>query len=291
MPGVIQNIEDHLEYFYKILKLANIYRLEHEHIGFKIIKVLIRLIIFDTFVVLLGLYYFRIKDVVDFADNSAAQFSTTAILIKSYIIICNSKKIDKIFMNLKDIFEFFNESQKPFGDCILKRLQWVRRIWKKFSLISSQAVIIGLIVTIWNNSKPPYTLQYKINTLSLFEFENSYRNFLITEFYVFIAAFVTLLLAIATDCLPVLFFSLAAGLFEELGEKIKSIKIQFKAKAEDVEEEIVKELKSCIQIYAKLNTLIADIQDFISPIISVQVVASTLIVCMIAYTVSMVCYL
>jgi hypothetical protein len=116
-------------------------------------------------------------------------------------------------------------------------------------------------------------------------------NFVITDIYAYISALFASTSAVAMDFLAVFFFSIGAGLLEELTTKIESIEMEISDEENSKKahgDRTVDELKKCILVHSKIKKFLISAQNLVSPIIFIQVVISIAVICMTCYTISMV---
>lgn len=294
----LKNIED----CYFIFKIVGIFRPKNVHIVHLIYGFILRFFFIDIFLVLQTLYFSRVKNIIDFADLLSMQLTWISIASKSYIVIWQFEKVARVVENLREVLNFASSDQKSFGFFISKRMKSIRKVFIIYWITCPFTVVLGAIAAVLIANEPPYQLHYKLYPLWFFNYEQNYIIFLIFEIFEVIGPVIAATTAVAMDFLGVFFFSAGAGLLEELAKRIDHIAMNkqsdFNKKKKNLmsrnkeerfdEENMYFELRKCIEIHAKIKLFLSEAQDLCSPIIFIQVVISTAVICMTCYTISMV---
>lgn len=289
-----------LKYFYNLLQITGVYSPKNNRLWQKIYGAVAQLVFLDLFVFGESLYFFRIDNIIEFAGQAVTQLPGLAVSIKCKIARFQIVRIRKFLDDLQEFVESCQENQNDFGVHVEAQMQKLRKILGIFWISGMLAFTTGLVLTLLNSTEPPYKPQYKVYAFSFFNFEENYGYFLITEIYVYIAACFACTSDIATTSLPVLLLGIESGLLGELGDRIEAMKVEFKGRMtfrnrfslqelEKIHEDgTLLELKKCIQIHQKIKAFVAESQHLVSALIFVQVMASTIILCMCIYMISLV---
>lgn len=285
---------------FKIYKILGIYRPEGVHIGHRIYGFFSRLIFIDIYLLLQTIYFYKVKNIIDFADLLSMQLTWISIASKSYVVIFRFKTLQQVLADLRELLEFASENQINFGHFIRKRMNRIRKVFIIYWSTCPFTINLAFIAAILDAKVPPYMTHYKLYAPSFFNFEQNYFYFIIAEFYANIGAEFAATTAVVMDFLGVFFFSMGAGLLEELAARIAEIETEFKEKMTNEnrlkfhgirskhEDKSIQELKKCIIIHSKIKKFLISAQNLVSPIIFIQVVISTAVICMTCYTISMV---
>jgi len=285
---------------FKIYKILGIYRPKGVHVGHKIYGFIVRLIFIDIYLLLQTIYFYKVKNIIDFADLLSMQLTWISIASKSYIVIFRFEALQEVIADLRELLVFASENQVNFGDFIKKRMDRIRKVFIIYWSTCPFTINLAFIGAIMDAKVPPYMTHYKLYAPPFFNFEQNYFYFLIAELYANIGAEFAATTAVVMDFLGVFFFSMGAGLLEELAARIAEIetelkenmtkenRLQFHDNERKHEDRTVQELKKCIIIHAKIKKFLIAAQNFVSPIIIIQVIISTAVICMTCYTISMV---
>ncbi|KAL7016822.1 hypothetical protein ACKWTF_010149 [Chironomus riparius] len=284
---------------FKIYKILGIYRPKGVHIGHRIYGFFSRLIFIDIYLLLQTIYFYKVKNIIDFADLLSMQLTWISIASKSYIVIFKFEALEEVLADLRELLVFASENQVNFGRFIKKRMDRIRRVFIIYWSTCPFTINLAFIAAIMDAKVPPYMTHYKLYAPPFFNFEQNYFYFIIAEFYANIGAEFAASTAVVMDFLGVFFFSMGAALLEELAARIAEIETELKDKMtienrikfhnieSKHEERTVQELKKCIIIHARIKKFLISAQNLVSPIIFIQVVISTAVICMTCYTISM----
>ncbi|KAL7016824.1 hypothetical protein ACKWTF_010150 [Chironomus riparius] len=217
------------------------------------------------------------------------QLTYVGIAAKSYYVIFNFGTIVEVVSGLRELLIFASEYQINFGDFIKKRMKNIRKVFVIYWSTCPTSITLAFIMAMKDAQSAPFMTQYKIYSPPFFNFEENYFYFVITEIYANISAQFASTSAVAMDFLAVFFFSIGAGLLEELAARIEFIETEIR---EEVTVKIhegttIDELNKCILIHTKIKKFLISAQNLVSPIIFIQVVISTAVICTTCYTISM----
>jgi len=280
---------ENLDSCFKIFKIVGIYRPKGVYVGHRIYGFISRLILIDIFLILQTIYFYRVKNIIDFADLVSMQLTYVAIAAKSYYVIHNFDTVVEVVSELRELLIFASEYQMNFGVFIEKRMKNIRKVFLIYWSTCPTSITLAFVIAMKDAQFPPFMTQYKIYSPSFFNFEENYFYFVITEIYAYISANFASTSAVAMDFLAVFFFSMGAGLLEELADRIEFIETELSdKKAAGHDDRTIDELNKCIIIHAKIKKFLTAAQNFVSLIIFIQVVISTAVICMTCYTISMV---
>ncbi|XP_070491031.1 odorant receptor 94b-like [Chironomus tepperi] len=218
---------------------------------------------------------------------------------KFYAVMQNMNAKHDIFADLRDLLEVASKNQIKFGHFMKKRMKKLKIVFFIYWSTCPFTINLAFITAIMAAKEPPYMTHYKLYAPPFFNFEQNYSYFILAELYAKIGAEFAASTAVILDFLGCFFFSMGAGLLEELGARIANIETELKEKItienglmyhkteKEHDNETVKELKKCIIIHAKIKKFLEAAQSLVSPIIYIQVVISTAVICMTCYTISM----
>jgi hypothetical protein len=170
-------VEDYLSNIkscFKIYKIVGIYRPLGVHIAHKVYGFISRLILIDIFLILQTIYFFRVNNIIDFADLLSMQLTYVGIASKSYYVINNFHKIVEVVSELRDLLTFASQFQINFGDCIKKRMKSIRKVFLIYWSTCPTSITLAFIISLKDAQSPPFMTLYKIYAPPFFNFEENY---------------------------------------------------------------------------------------------------------------------
>lgn len=289
---------------FNVFKIIGIYRPKGVHIGHKIYGNIFRFVVIDLFLLFEFLEFSKVKNIFEFADLLSVFLSTFTAMIKSYILSWKFEEIENFIDELKKLLIFAEKNRNNFGNHIEKRMIWIRKVFIIFWMSCPLTIVTASITSMLFIKDAPYQPPYRQFQPKFFDFYHNYSYFLIMCVYQIFPTTFAATTSVAAEFLSVYFFSISAGLFEELSDRFSDIKMEISKNPKlkmikenpqkegttemDHDEMTMKELKHCIEIHIKLKEFIPKAQKLVSPLIFVQVMSNTTVICMICYTISMV---
>jgi hypothetical protein len=145
---------------------------------------------------------------------------------------------------------------------------------------------------------PPYSVPYILWTP--FDHKNNVLGFAIMLIYLTLSPLVVSGICVICDMLPIFFMAVVCGLYEELRENVDAIDTEMDMEMTQENKLFVnkimknhhpttsEKLKKCIEDHKKILIIIKKTQNLFSTSIFTQIVASCIVMCTAAYSVSMV---
>jgi hypothetical protein len=203
--------------------------------------------------------------------------------------------------DLKALINLTSKSNQSFG---IKVEQKMKSFSKQFLLylystyFSVNVTAIQFAINAFRHGKPfsvPYMMWMP------FDYESSVLGISFTLIFQYLSPSFYCVVCVSTDMLPAYFFSAIAGMFEELEHRISQIDTELieilpqnehhRRKPnilQNHDQKLKKEFKSWIEIHKKLLKLTEKAQQMFSPMILVQTLLSSIVLCTTAYSMSVV---
>ena len=185
-----------------------------------------------------------------------------------------------------------------------KRINFIKKIYLVYYITGMASITTSAFLNIILSSDP-YQLFFKLYIPKTFDCEHNFKHFaFFMIFQLFTMVFGTTALY-SIDFMTNYFFGMGAGLLEELADRLSAIEIEIDRETRtkllkeknliqvmefkmNHEKKTVEELNYCIEIHTRIKEYFLNVQNIASPMIFVQVICNTTIICMTCYTLSMV---
>ncbi len=245
----------------------------------------------DLSLFLQTVYLINAKDIEMISDVLSIYLTCIGLVTKTTVVIYHFKDIQNLIDESKQLILHFEKEFSQFASKLRPRMK-KSKIVSCFCFLScvlslSSALFLG------PSFKAPYRIPFAL--WSPVEYENSFSIFLLLWLLEFFSSVFPSIVVIAADMLVVNFFSLAAGLLEELADFIKTIDTKLPIGKQNLIGAIdwhdannLKELKKCIEIHSRIKKIIFASQKIFSIMIFAQFVISSITVCTTAYMTSLV---
>ena len=285
------NPSDFFRFPFKIFKFFGLWQEKNSSWPYRIHGGLVNLFQIQLFTLFHFFYLFHFENIFDLTDCIATFFTNFGEVFKSISFVIKLQDIKKLVHALEDLLSEFRNIKSC--DKILKRLKFVRIVFKVFFVSAFATCALAGLVPIFNMKD--HTLAYRMY-FPYIDYKNNDTWFITLALYQMLPITASVMI-ITIDCLPVFFMAYAIGMLEELSDRFATIRVrptvaQITADPTLVKpqnnEEDLKELLKCIQIHQAIRNLITDVQEIFSFVIFVQGLISSLIFCTLAFMLSLV---
>jgi hypothetical protein len=200
--------------------------------------------------------------------------SGTCVIFKTIHYMKFSKPIEKLYENLKDIFNsrFFNDQNIDDCESLKKEIRDIVIIFKIFIFSSFSSVTIFFLTFFVQGLV--YDVMYPFDITNWIGFWIAVVHQSFTSIYV--VPLVTCL-----DSLPVLFIGYATGIMNELAKRLES-----SGSLCDDDDKL--HLEKCIEVHKQMKELVIEIQNNFSGILFIQGFISSTTICSNIFLASMV---
>ena len=288
------NPSDFFRLPFKIFEFFGLWQEKNSSWPYRVYGGLVNLFQVQLFTLFHFFYLFHFENIFDLTDCIATFFTNFGEIFKTINFVVKLQDIKKLVQTLEDLLSEFKNIKSC--DRILKRLKFVRLVFKVFLVSGIATCTLAGLVPIFNIKD--HTLAYRMH-FPYIDYKNNDTWFIILALFQMVPVSASVMI-LTLDCLPVFFMAYAIGLLEELSERFATIRVrptvaQITADPTLVKPqnnvEDLKELLKCIQIHQKIKNLITDVQEIFSFVIFVQGLMSSLIFCTLAFMLSLVRFL
>jgi hypothetical protein len=249
--------------------------------------------VIECYVICQFVYAINADNLADTVDALGYCITNITVALQSVNFFIRVRRFEKILESLNSLLEFSATSWHKERVHIKQEVAFAFKVYKVFWGTAVTTCIIGGFV--------PFTaheLPYK----GWFPFDTSYGGigFWIASVYMVLnTTFPIAAICISLDILPVILMSFAIGLIRELEARLSEIgatktmkvvragtsrEIFVKPSSETCQNRLVK----CLEIHKKIIKLVDEIHDNFSTAILIQGLMSSVIICMCAFTMSVV---
>lgn len=295
MEANFEKLDESLKVLQKMQWLTGINHRSLISIREKVLRFIFR----ELFLFFVTLFYYRVQSLLEFAEHSVMAFILYGVYAKQQVMIVTFDEVEDVLDDCRDILKFCRQNQIQISVSFRNGILTVRKQLKIFWFSCFMTIFAGTCFSLVTAQNVPYRT-YIMVQIPFFEFNQNYTYYVVTELYVFIGCFFSVATEVATISFPVLLISLGALLYDELGKVIKNIEVEFSINKNQRnrrysyltekkhEEKVIRELKLCIEFHKRIKDLLRKVQVTASPIIFAQVMASSIIFCMLTFTISIV---
>lgn len=251
---------------------------------YKFYGICVHFFLIDLFTACQLFYAFNARNLNDLTDTLTTSCSYFVGLIKTARFILQVNQIMDLIDELNKIIEHMQAVEETEMPRLRARVEQAKTMFQLFWGSCVAAATVGTLLPLsayLSNPYPPYYIPYK--SWSPFNHENNFYSFLGVSIFESLDGLVFVQMVAAADILPVFFFNTAAGLIEELGDRLSSIRENVSESSGD---ENLKLLENYIEIHIEIKAYLRRSQTIFSPMIFTQVSISLVILCTIAYTLS-----
>lgn len=293
MSSISEIFDEKLSEIFKLFSFIGIYRPNLVPLSQK----LFRIIFVEFFLLLMALFYLRIQSLLEFAEHSVVVFICYGVYIKLLVLTWRFDEVINILENVRELLVICNERNREFASLFQTRMSKIKKMLTIYCSSMISAVVLGAVVSLINAQKVPYKTHIRVYTPFSIH-EQSFLYCLFAEFWIFIGCCLEAAIEIATVIPPVLLISLGSMFYDELGKMVKKIEVDLNIKKsqrnrlyyhvieKNHEENVIMELKRCIEIHKTIKELLKKVQITAPPIIFAQIVTSSVIFCMLTFTIS-----
>lgn len=226
----------------------------------------------------MALYKEAVGNLVTFIDVIGVLTAFSALVMKAVNFKLKIEKIKESIKTLELLLEFSADERWKYREKVKARVGFAYKAYKAFLFSAFLTCGLAFLVPVFTHELP-YKLWFPfLDTTIGFWTASTYLTF-----YAFIAAAVDMTL----DILPVIFISFAIGLIDELGDRLEEIgttRNHVVIPETRHNEEFIK----CVEIQMKIQKFVISIQDNFSLAIIFQGLMSSVILCSIAFVLTMV---
>jgi hypothetical protein len=220
--------------------------------------------------------------------------------IKVIVVLTNLNEIYELVEDTKNLINLAKENEILFGLKLQKTLNEFSKVFYFYSISAFFSIFMTTLAFLTASIffGPPYYVPYVM--WAPFDYKNNVIGFSVMTIYQFLSPFITCFNCVTCDMMPAYFFCVIKGLMNELGDRIinfdtelKNLKFngnfwKNKLIIQKHEKELMEELERLITIHRKILIIKSKAEKIFSPIIFVQAIASSIILCTTAYVISMV---
>lgn len=289
---------------FKVFRVCGMYRPKGTHFILMVIAVFLRWFINDFSLLLQVVEFSHADNIFDIADFLSMTSITFLVVVKCYIMSYKFEDIQKLSVWLSELLKFASYNRSDFGQHVKKRINFIKNIYLVYYITGMASIASSAFLNIILSSEP-YQLFFKIYIPTAFDCEHNFKHFVLFMIYQFFTMIFGTTALYSIDFMTNYFFGLGAGLLEELADRLSAIEIEIDVETRtkllkeknfiqvmefemNHEKKTVEELKYCIEIHTRIKEYFVNVQNIASPMIFVQVICNTTIICMTCYTLSMV---
>jgi hypothetical protein len=244
----------------------------------------------ECYVICQSVYAINANNLADTVDALSYCITNFTMALQSVNFFIRVRNFGKLLDSLNSILEFSTDAKIQDRIQLKNEVNFALKVYKVFWGTAVTTCVFGGFV--------PFTaheLPYK----GWFPFDTNYGGigFWIASCYMILNTIIPIAaICISLDILPVIFMSFAIGLVKELEARLSEIgtnkivhagtsrKISIKPSQETCQNE----LRKCLEIHLRIKNFVADIHENFSTAIFIQGLMSSMIICMCAFTMSVV---
>jgi hypothetical protein len=247
--------------------------------------------------------FLEAKDLVEFVSVLGLSTAYVSVIAKGANFFLKLKKIKKSLATLNELLEFSADDRWKTREKLKSRLAQCMKVYKTFWFVAYLNCGLAIFV-------PVFSHELSEKFWFPFDTKDSSFGFWFASTFLIGDSFLAAVTDVSLDILPVIFMSFAIGLVEELADRFEAIGKDNEGKQskamKDKQPKATKIIKpgtsllekpkpnhkrefiKCVKIQQKIKEFVSEIQANFSAAISIQGILSTVILCMNAFTMSMV---
>lgn len=245
------------------------------HIFFVDLQIILAIIIYIT----------KVTDFEDFSDAIALLPTLIGLCSRTVNFVYKRSKIENLLTSIQELVEGESWMNKTKGHKLEKRIQQIHKIYKIVLAMFIFSHLLSFLSPVVNHTLPiKMWLPYSIDNELKFWLTLVYQQTLRTIFIPVI---------IVMDVFPSLLKIFAAGLIEELSDQLEGLANTKPSEGSNQiqsEQNVVKELITCIKNHLRIKKIIAEIEEVFVRIFMVQGLMSIVILCMTTLTLTFVSF-
>jgi len=243
------------------LKLAGVWVEHDDKPWHKVLAFCMRCYMMEIFFLHQAIYIIKLKDYGELTEIAKVFCTSVCYTFKSYNLIRKRKEVDALMVFAKELMEEGSWLEKSRGIKLQKQLASAKRM---FTIYGS----MGLFAMSSIFAIPLQTHQLFAKFYFPYDYQQNEIVFWLTVFYQNIGCTLLIPAAITLDMIPVVFMAIATGFIEELNDCLEDLSVEDDQK-----------LIKCIEIHLRIKDFVNRIQGIFSPMLMIQGLVSTLILC------------
>lgn len=261
-----------------ILKFVGLWQEETANWAYQIYGVALHFLLIEisTFCHTRHMYnMFREGSLNDISDVLSLLFTWYAVVLKTFWITHNLKKVKKVFETIQLLAESFS-SQKSETANLKRNIKSISRICKSFYGFYSMSILSTVLLAFLYYNRVPY------ETWFFWDYENDKKIFMMLSIYQIISASYGIGINFACDIIQVISISMTSALIEDLSDEISEIGKCFdpdKIGDNAVRSREFERLRMCIQLDVRIRSLVRDISRHLTFPFLMQATMSAVILC------------
>lgn len=287
MEGI--NFHDVLSHPFSILRSFGYWFDKSATKLYKFYGICVHFVVLDLFAACQFIYVYNTRSLKDLTEILTIACTYFVGIIKTVRFILKVNQIIDLVEELTGIvvhMQAVENTEMPKYRARLKQVKTTFQFYWLTCVVASLAVPIIPLSGYLSNPNPPYQIPYP--SWSPFNHENNFYGFLILSIYESLSGVAVAQMGATLDFLPGFFFNAAAGLIEELGDRLSRIRPIVNEGTGNVEDKNLKLIEKYIEIHLEIKACLAKSQNVFSPMIFTQAAISLVILCTTAYNLSIV---
>jgi odorant receptor len=211
-------------------------------------------------------------DLIEICDVLGLALALTSATIRAGNFIYNLKQIKQSCKTLETLMKFSADDRWKSREKLRERVDFGLKVYKLYLFVAYTACGLTILLPIFLD-KLPWSVWLPSSI------KENLAGFWIASLYFIGNSVVAALTDMTLAILPVIFMTFAIGFIEELTDRLEMI---------GKDEEKTKEFIKCVEIQIRIKAYVAEIQDNFSTAIFIQGLLGSVILCMNAFTMTMV---
>jgi hypothetical protein len=269
----------------KYLKFFGFWETSKRSLTFKVIFVVVHLFYAEAVFISSVLLFLKAERIEEYSVSLSLLPTLLGVCVRSLVFLSHKEKVAEMIELVQRIInqDSWLENQ---GEKLKKKLNKVRNVFKSFAVMTFVAIIGGLIKAFLNH-------QLSFQLWFPFDPQRSEPVFWATVLFEISQGFLCAPIINIIDNIPMILMSFAAGLMEELGERLENIeempKNEFNREViTTAEMKNLKELEKCIEIHLKIKNLVKKTEETFTTALFFQGLMSSIILCTAVFSISFV---